>query len=276
MADGLPSHEHDVYPIVTYSRRLGGGTDYNDLDESLSYWSTGWFRWRILPTTSASRARSAMSLTMSYRISRTADGWGRSPVWLGLSQLAEAEAGTEFEGRFLDAMHRYHGTVSGSIIGDERISGLRPEPLLHWTQVRIICETKYPFTQRLVYTVDADGPFDFSVRIPGWSASLTVSANGSPLRGAAPNTRTGMLKILLDQGSSAVIVALSAEVHVQRRANDTVAMYYGNLLYAIQCNTHKPPSPLIRAFRATYGIMSFIRPVPGPTRPIPLPYDIMG
>ena len=137
-------------------------------------------------------------------------------------------------------------------------------------------ETKYPFTQRLVYTVDADGPFDFSVRIPGWSASPTVSANGYSLRGAAPNTRTGMLKLLLDQGSSAVIVALPAEVHVQRRANDTVAIYYGNLLYAIQCNTHKPSSPFIRPFRATYWIMSFIRPVPGPTRSTPLPYDIMG
>jgi hypothetical protein len=38
MADGLPGHEPDFYPIDTDSQ-LRGGTDYNDLNEG--YWFNG-------------------------------------------------------------------------------------------------------------------------------------------------------------------------------------------------------------------------------------------
>ncbi|GIC84336.1 uncharacterized protein Aud_000151 [Aspergillus udagawae] len=504
MADGLPGHEHDFYPIVTDSLWLGGHTDYNDLNEGLPYWFNGLVPLAYL--TDDQRLKDQVLNVADYVLSHQHDDgwlgpeaspsarnfWGRSPMMLGLSQLAEAEAGTELETRILDAMHRfvdlmhsmlsdnyrglvqqteddvddrwgraraadmvlslqwlyerdpraqgqtildcmrmfhekaldwehwytdgvylkddlgtispditdandpfehgvnvamglksgavfkrlthdeglatsalravnwtsrYHGTVSGSIIGDERISGLSPasgvelctvvetmfslsylyhalgdnsladqcelaafnalpvmtlpdwsahqyvaqtnQPISHrldhspfqnvdemgqtfglepnypcctvnhpqgypkfvsaafvrhgqngiahallgpmsvqtstksGTQVRINCETEYPFSQRLVYTIDADAPFDFSVRIPTWSASHTVSVNGSPLAGGTPDTRTGMLIVPLSQSSSEVVVTLAAEVHVQSRANDTVAIYYGNLLYAI-------------------------------------------
>ncbi|RHZ45746.1 uncharacterized protein CDV56_102200 [Aspergillus thermomutatus] len=454
MVDGLPGHEHDFYPIITESRWLGGHTDYNDLNEGLPYWFNGLVPLAYL--TDDQRLKEQVGNVADHVLSHQQDDgwlgpesslsarnfWGRSPMLLGLSQLAEAEAGTEIETRILDAMHMfvnlmhsmlsdnyrglvqqtdddvddrwgctraadmvamgvylkddldtvslditdandpfehgvnvamglksgavfrrltydegsaasalravdwtstYHGTVSGSIIGDERISGLSPArgvelctvvetmsslsylyqalgdnsladqcelaafnalpvmTLPDWSAHQYVAQTNQPIshrldgspfqnvnemgqtfglepnypcctvnhpqgypkfvsaafvrqgqngvahallgpmsvqtstksgTQRLVYTVDADGPFDFSVRIPGWSPSTAISVNGSPLR-AAPDTRTGMAKVPLDQGSSEVIVTFSAEIQVHCRANDTVAIYYGNLLYAI-------------------------------------------
>ncbi|KAF7118922.1 hypothetical protein CNMCM5793_008558 [Aspergillus hiratsukae] len=504
MADGLPGHEHDFYPIVKDSRWLSGQTDYSSLNEGLPYWFNGLVPLAYL--TDDQRLKDQVRDVADYVLSHQQDDgwlgpevnmsarnfWGRTPMLLGLNQLAEAEAGTELETRILDAMHRfvdlmysmlsdnytglvkqspvdvddswgraraadtvlslqwlyerdptgqgqklldcmrmfyekaldwehwytdgvypkedldtlplnftdanlpfehgvnvaqgwksgavfrrlthdeglamsarravnwtstYHGTSSGSVIADERLSGLSPvrgvelctvvetmfslsylyhalgdnsladqcelaafnalpvmtlpdwsahqyvaqtnQPISHkldhspfWNvreigqtfglepnypcctvnhpqgypkfvsaafarqgqngiahallgpmsvqtstksgaQVRIVCDTEYPFTQRLVYTVDADRPFHFSVRIPGWSNSPSVSVNGSPLRATAPDTQTGMLKVPLRQGSSEVIVTLSAEIQVHPRANDTVAIYYANLLYAI-------------------------------------------
>ncbi|EAW11707.1 uncharacterized protein ACLA_094060 [Aspergillus clavatus NRRL 1] len=504
MADGLPGHEHDFYPIVTDSRWLGGHTDYNDLNEGLPYWFNGLVPLAYL--TDDQRLKDQVWGVAEHVLSHqqedgwlgpetspeTRNFWGRSPMLLGLSQLAEAEAGTELEGRILDAMHRfvelmhtmltdgyrgfvqqtdedvddrwgraraadlvlslqwlyerdprdragrlmecmrmlhekaldwaewytdgmylkddldaipieitdrydpfehgvnvamglksgavyrrftrdeqlassslravnwtlmYHGTATGSIIGDERISGLSPtrgvelctvvetmfslsylyhalgensladqcemaafnalpvmtlpdwwahqyvaqtnQPISHrldrspfqnveemgqtfglepnypcctvnhpqgypkfvsaafarhgengiahallgpmeahtstrnGVHVSIVCETKYPFAQRLVYTVAADGPFDFLVRIPGWSTSTEILVNNSPLSGATPDTRTGMARIRLDEGTTEVVVSFSAGIHVHHRANATVSISYGNILYAI-------------------------------------------
>jgi hypothetical protein len=103
-----------------------------------------------------------------------------------------------------------HNGIAHALLGTMSVL----TPTKSGTQVRIVCETEYPFTQWLVYTVDADGPFDLSVRIARWSASPTISDSRSidaPLRGAAPGTPTAMLKIPIDQGLSGVIVTLSAK-----------------------------------------------------------------
>ncbi|EAW23724.1 uncharacterized protein NFIA_032890 [Aspergillus fischeri NRRL 181] len=301
-----------LYPIVTNSQWLVGGTDYNDLNKGLPYWFNGLVPLAYLTEDQRhknERARAAdmvLSLQWLYERDLRAQGqtfldcmrmlhenaldwehWYTDGVYLkhdqntipsditdandpfehGVNVAMDLKSGAVFRRlmhdkglatralRAVNCTARYHGTVSGSIIGDERISGLSPA---RGVELCTVVETTFSLSYlchalgdnsladqcelaafnalrflRLVYTVDAVAPSNLSVRIPGWSALPTISVNGAPLRGAAPDTQTGMLKTPLDQGSSEVIVTLAAELHMQRRANDTVAIYYGNLLYTI-------------------------------------------
>lgn len=49
----------------------------------------------------------------------------------------------------------------------------------------IVCETDYPFGDRLVYRFNGAAPWPFSFRVPSWVASVRVSKNGTPMTLAA-------------------------------------------------------------------------------------------
>ncbi|KKK19027.1 hypothetical protein AOCH_006195 [Aspergillus ochraceoroseus] len=98
--------------------------------------------------------------------------------------------------------------------------------------VHISCDTKYPFAHELLYNVQAGGSFEFSIRVPKWSTQTEISVNGNPLHSISPDAYTGMQRISLEGGESQIHVSLSAEIKVEPRANDTVSMYHGALLYA--------------------------------------------
>jgi len=61
-----------------------------------------------------------------------------------------------------------------------------------------------------------------------------------------PHPSTGMHRIRLPPGKNVVVYSISAEVRILPRANDTVAIYHGSLLYAV------PVGQKVTARRANY------------------------
>ena len=101
--------------------------------------------------------------------------------------------------------------------------------------VTIACRTKYPFGQVLSYSVESATPFDFYIRVPEWAGSgstITTTDSDTPLL-LEPNTE-GLYKVAVRPGSSEFSVNFNAEVRVVPRPNNTVAIYRGSLLYALE------------------------------------------
>jgi hypothetical protein len=104
------------------------------------------------------------------------------------------------------------------------------------TQVSITSSTNYPFSYTFEYTVSANAPFTFSVRVPLWATSGSVAVNGGSASPVSPNADTGLHDISLQQGSSTIEYTLSTDVRAEPRANETVSIYHGTLLYSIPIN----------------------------------------
>ena len=107
--------------------------------------------------------------------------------------------------------------------------------------VSVTCDTTYPFGQVLSYTIDASKPFTFSFRVPQWSVSANSDpASGVTLNGAnsfasspAFDPTTSMLSVPVPSGSSRVLYVLNPQLYTESRANDSLAIYHGSILYAL-------------------------------------------
>jgi hypothetical protein len=101
--------------------------------------------------------------------------------------------------------------------------------------VSISCNTNYPFELTLEYTIEADKAFNFYVRVPSWSTSSTIRAKGSNdfQRSLHPDSNTGMAQILLLPGISTLTYTLGADTHLETRANNTIAVHRGPLLFSL-------------------------------------------
>lgn len=96
--------------------------------------------------------------------------------------------------------------------------------------VTVECETNYPFEGQLFYSIDAEEPFDFYARVPAWATSAIFKSN----KGFHSNTpENGVLKISVPKGKSRLLYTIGTEIRTSARANDTVSVYRGALLYAI-------------------------------------------
>ncbi|KAM4064437.1 beta-L-arabinofuranosidase domain-containing protein [Hirsutella rhossiliensis] len=97
--------------------------------------------------------------------------------------------------------------------------------------VAISCDTAYPFDDTLSYTITTDRQFNLYIRVPRWSHSFKAVQGliNLPKRDAT----SGMYKILVNPDQTKVVCIVSTEVRTEARANDTVAVLYGNLLYAL-------------------------------------------
>lgn len=137
-------------------------------------------------------------------------------------------------------------------------------------QVNVSCDTAYPFSDILRYTVDAQGSFDFYLRVPAWAdsdASITVNGKQSSL---SPHQDSGLHKVPLRKGKSQITYSLPSKMYTTSRENETVAVYVllpaqsafepgtfidnvvrsyrykGNVLYALEItnyNTSTLPKP---------------------------------
>ena len=109
--------------------------------------------------------------------------------------------------------------------------------------VTVSCETQYPFDSALQYTVEASSTFDFHVRVPSWAsssaASITLAGTASPL---SPNPHSGLHTLSLRPGRTTFTVHLwptnppspgSPPLTLEHRANDSVAITAGPLLYSL-------------------------------------------
>lgn len=113
-------------------------------------------------------------------------------------------------------------------------------------QVSVSCDTAYPFMDTLMYSVDADAPFDFYVRVPAWAGSDASIRVGSQSSSLSPDPDTGMHKVRLGKGASRLTYTLPSTIRTDSRENDTVAVYKGPVLYALEItnyNTSTPPKP---------------------------------
>jgi hypothetical protein len=104
------------------------------------------------------------------------------------------------------------------------------------TNVHISCRTNYPFNHLLHYTVKLDsGSFAFSIRVPSWAVlnRTTIAVNGKNPVPVNPDPVTGLHTIHIAARTTNVVYEIGANIRIEPRANDTVAVYHGALLYAV-------------------------------------------
>jgi hypothetical protein len=101
-------------------------------------------------------------------------------------------------------------------------------------QVTVSCNTEYPFGFTLTYTVSASAPFELYLRVPGWATSALVFVNSKQQAQMNTDSSTGMASVSLPAGKSTVTYNLGAALKTTARANNTIAVYNGPLLYALQ------------------------------------------
>lgn len=103
------------------------------------------------------------------------------------------------------------------------------------TSVTASCDTQYPFSDTLSYTVNSNNSFIFHVRTPSWTepSGTVVIVNGATRALSSPDSHTGMIAISLPIGSSSITVILPSDIRIVSRANDTVVVYHRSLLYAL-------------------------------------------
>lgn len=104
------------------------------------------------------------------------------------------------------------------------------------TTVQISCNTSYPFGTVLNYHVNSSAPFTLFLRVPGWAdlSHSTIEINGNGAENPVdPDVHTGMTRISLLEGINKVTYKLGASIHVEPRANGSVSIYHGSLLYAL-------------------------------------------
>ncbi|EXJ78636.1 hypothetical protein A1O1_09037 [Capronia coronata CBS 617.96] len=113
-------------------------------------------------------------------------------------------------------------------------------------RVRIRCETNYPFSNHLDYEIKAGSSFRFSFRVPSWAvleqSGLWVdSGKEHPLQ---PDHVTGLHTMIITAGRTRVEVVFGARVRIEPRANDTISIYHGALLYALPvAGDYRPSRP---------------------------------
>lgn len=109
--------------------------------------------------------------------------------------------------------------------------------------VSIECTTNYPFTNSLSYNIRASKDFDLYLRVPEWmnlhTSSLAVTrstagkASATATMAVEASDGTGMQKISISQGTTTLSYSLGVAPRVEKLADNTVAIFWGNLLYAL-------------------------------------------
>ncbi|GAP91660.1 putative Six-hairpin glycosidase [Rosellinia necatrix] len=103
--------------------------------------------------------------------------------------------------------------------------------------VTISVDTNYPFGMDLSYSISADDAFAFYVRIPSWAnPSSTVTGPSSDASVKITPADSGLQKFDVPGGQSKISVNLQTEPRVVELANNTAAVYYGQLLYSLALN----------------------------------------
>ncbi|KAF2397914.1 hypothetical protein EJ06DRAFT_532901 [Trichodelitschia bisporula] len=103
------------------------------------------------------------------------------------------------------------------------------------------CVTDYPFSDVLTYTVNASSPLILHLRIPTWSTSASITS-GSDLTRVSPEAN-GLHTLTLPSGSSTFTLHLSRSLTLEPRANNTIALHHGPLLYALSIKPLVTVSP---------------------------------
>jgi hypothetical protein len=96
----------------------------------------------------------------------------------------------------------------------------------------ISCDTNYPFGQTLQYTIHSTASWIFYIRVPGWATSSSTIKIGKQSQSLSAD-KDGLQKVDIGKGLTHITVTFGLEVRVVPRENNTVAIYRGALLYAL-------------------------------------------
>jgi DUF1680 family protein len=106
---------------------------------------------------------------------------------------------------------------------------------INGASVSITCDTAYPSSNSLSYTINSTSSFTLSIRIPSWASSnSTVSFDTPPSREETLATDSNSVySTLIHKGVTRLRVYLSRSIRVIPKPNNAVAIYNGALLYAL-------------------------------------------
>ena len=116
-ASGLAGNEYTFYDFVHDSSWLGGSTEYSTLNEGFPYWFNGLvpLAYSLDDATLKAQVDDAVTYVILHQQadgwlgpetdSSTRDIWGRYPLFLGLTQLLEAN--TTYAPTVVPAMYKY-------------------------------------------------------------------------------------------------------------------------------------------------------------------------
>lgn len=109
-------------------------------------------------------------------------------------------------------------------------------------KVSVDCRTDYPFDNTLSYTVDSDTEFQLYLRVPSWANQAKIEGSPDDDR-ASKDPKTDLIKVNIPSGTTKFSYSLGMELETVERANDTVAVYRGPLLYALHIPYTSIPGP---------------------------------
>ncbi|KAH8652616.1 hypothetical protein BGZ60DRAFT_419927 [Tricladium varicosporioides] len=100
--------------------------------------------------------------------------------------------------------------------------------------VKVDCNTNYPFSPKLKYTIISETDMKFAIRVPDWASTSLVKSmmqigwnEPVPLSPDSSNLQN----IPIKKGTTNITIIFPMEIRVETR-NETVGFYYGPLLYA--------------------------------------------
>jgi hypothetical protein len=98
--------------------------------------------------------------------------------------------------------------------------------------VFIDCQTEYPFNSSLLYLIECQDSFELYLRVPKWATSATVQLGDYQIIVPPVDPQSRLIEIKVPSGTTRIQYDLGMELQVVPRANDTVSVYRGSLLYA--------------------------------------------
>lgn len=108
----------------------------------------------------------------------------------------------------------------------------RVETQVQGKPVSVDCQTDYPFNGTLSYAVKCEDSFELYLRVPKWATSTTVQVGDSQIHTPPVDPHSGLIELKVPSGTTKIRYDLEMELQTVSRANDTVAIYRGPLLYA--------------------------------------------
>lgn len=133
--------------------------------------------------------------------------------------------------------------LAHALLGPARVS----TTTLSGTSVTMSCNTTYPFGSILKYEITSSAAFTFHLRVPSWyipsASSIELNHNGA-LYPLTPDNQTGMTSMQIPAGHNNVIYTLGANIRTEARANGSVAIYHGALLYALDVGQTRTSLPV--------------------------------
>lgn len=107
--------------------------------------------------------------------------------------------------------------------------------------------TLYPFGSTLTYEITASAPFTLYIRIPAWAQnSSSISFNGASVSSLTPDANSALQSVPVGSGETIVQLYLDMQVEIEERANSSIAIYRGPLLYAVEIAHNETETAALR------------------------------